>query len=464
MSENENTTQEELDGMLASAMEKYFKAEAEKKQQADEAQKAMDDKFNAVIEEQKKVWEAEKEKEYNAKLAALSEKHGLNINEPGNEDKNDKSFNATEIKDDGYVSIKQSKEFVSHFCSRTLADKGMDIKANSMVAKPYEQMMSGYEKYGIDSFLADDTSDSSCDDDSSAWQCEDCFVDGIMYAVLCKSDILGRVGHRKFVHDMGCGGQVQVKTMTIPSPSSDWNYAASLSPCGCLTCVSNAFSTYTVQIKRYGDYRVICNADEILAGEMQAPVMQTMATRLAERIDHEIMTNLIAATHTYTADLGVSCSSASRATNCCEWTIDLWDAIMELEADMRAGGYFANSDPTLLIHPDVAVYLKYRNGLSIPPWMIGSIQMDGTTLTKIGNIKVIETCHMDACSNLTQGAAGNMALLIDPDRAFAEVWAQKPKFKVDDDPIECDSKKLVVWAYAGFDVLDPAAIGVISNP
>ena len=379
--------------------------------------------------------------------------------------KDTESFNAVEIKDDGYVSIQRSKEFVSHICSRTLANKGMDVKPNSIVAKPYEQMMAGYEKYGIESFLATDAN-TDCDDGLTepAWERADCFVDSIMYQVICKSDILGRVGHRKFVHDMGCGGQVQIKTINIPQPAHDWGDSATLNPCECITCVSNLFSTYTVPIKKYGDYRVICNAAEILSGDLQGPVMQTMAARLAERIDNEIMTNLKAAVHVYSASLGVSCAAATRTTNCCEWTIDLWDAIMELEADMRAGGYFANSDPTLLIHPDVAVYLKYRNGLSIPPWMIGSIQMDGTTLTKIGNIKVIETCHMDACSNLTQGAAGNMALLIDPDRAFAEVWAQKPKFKVDDDPIECDSKKLVVWAYAGFNVLDPGAIGVISNP
>ena len=62
MSEDENLSQEELDSMIASSMAKYFKAEADKKQKADEAQKAMDDKFTATIDEAKKTWEAEKEK------------------------------------------------------------------------------------------------------------------------------------------------------------------------------------------------------------------------------------------------------------------------------------------------------------------------------------------------------------------------------------------------------------------
>ena len=465
MSEDENLSQEELDSMIASSMAKYFKAEADKKQKADEAQKAMDDKFTATIDEAKKIWEAEKEKEYNEQLTALSKQHNFSLDDTGDKEKPPEIFNAAqEFKDDGFVSIKESKEWASHYCSKTMKDKGMDVKTNSFVSRPYEEMMTAYQKYGIESFIAVD-SDADCDDDVHAWECEDCFVDSIMYAVICKSDILGKVGHRVFAHDKGCGGQIQVKTINIPSPSTDWGYPATLSPCECLTCVTNAFSTYTIQIKKYGDYRVICNADEILAGDLQGPVMQTMAIRLAERIDHEIVTNLLAAANVYGVNLGVSCGSATRTTNCCEWTIDLWDAIMELEGDMRAGGYFGNSDPVLLINPDVAVYLKYRNGLSIPPWMIGSIQMDGTTITKIGNIKVIETCHMNACS--TDGGAtdgGAMALLIDPDRAFAEVWAQKPKFRTDYDPIECDSTKLVVFAYGAFDVLDPGAIGVISNP
>lgn len=465
MNEEENTTQEELDSMIAISMAKYEKKKSDEAQKAQEVQDAMDAKFNTAMEEQEKTWQAERDAKENERLEALSKKYGFklddsNTDDTGNDsDTQDEPFNSIPVDEKTMKANKMSKEFSQFYCSKLLKDDGYEMPANSFNAVPYENIIEKYTKFGRDAFIASN-SDSDCDDDPSAWENDDCFVDNVWFAVICKSDLLGKVGHRVYAHNMGCGGQVQVKHINIPSPATDWGYPATLSPCECLTCVTNAFATYTVQIKKYGDYRVVCNADEILAGDLQTPIMQTMAIRLAERIDNEIMTNLIAATHVYTADLGASCGDTARTTDCCEWTIDLWDAIMELEADMRAAGYFANSDPTLLIHPDVAVYLKYRNGLSIPPWMIGSIQMDGTTIMKIGNIKVIETCHMNACATDTD----DMALLIDPDRAFAEVWAQKPKFTTDHDPIECDSTKLVVFAYGGFDVLDDGAIGAIQNP
>jgi hypothetical protein len=459
---DKDITRDELTQLIADGVAVYMDKVKQEEQQKKEAEETFNIKLKTAVKEKEEEWLAAAEEQYNKKLEELAAKHGFSLNDTkaeGNQDNNNDSFNAgSELKDDKFPFMKESNSFVNFACAKFLKDKG--YKFNSKFTYiPYEEIGAQYAKLGKDAFVAANC-DDNCDDDPSAWEVEDCFVGGIWYAIVCRSDILGRVGHRKFDHTKGCGGQVQVKQINVPSPSHDWGDAASLNPCETITCVSNSFTTYTVQIKKYGDLRRICNADEILVGEYQSEVMETMAIRLSERIDNEIMTNLIGATHTYTVDLPVCCDEATVGTSCCEWTIDLYDAIMELEADMRNAGYFTKSNPVLLINPDVAVYLKYRNNMDIPPYMVGNIEVDGTKLVRIGNIEVIETCHANACSGTTNE---DMALLIDPDRAFAEVWAQKPKY-AKDYVLNCDADDIVVWAYGGFDVLDDAAVGAIRNP
>ena len=54
--------------------------------------------------------------------------------------------------------------------------------------------------------------------------------------------------------------------------------------------------------------------------------------------------------------------------------------------------------------------------------------------------------------------------MVDPKRAIGEAYGYKPKLLTDEDPIECDSTKLVMRSYVGIDVLDTGAIGHIVNP
>jgi len=86
--------------------------------------------------------------------------------------------------------------------------------------------------------------------------------------------------------------------------------------------------------------------------------------------------------------------------------------------------------------------------------------MDGLTLAQIGNIKVIESCHANTCTDLS---GQEMAILIDPTRAIGEAWGKRPTFKVDDDPIECGSQKIVLRMWADFATLDTGAIGHVVN-
>lgn len=337
-----------------------------------------------------------------------------------------------------------------------------------------ENFMKAYVEYGREAlynfdnmkfdnaiFKATDP-DASCPLDTSDWEVVDCFVNEIWFSVLCKSDFLGKIGHRKYDYNAGCGMKLQIRLLTIASPSQDWTDTSSSTPCDCLTCVSDTLSTYSVTIEKYGDYRVLCDEHFMRAGEeLRSAIISAMKKRLAERIDNRIYTNLEAATPGYTQDLAAACGG-SRLTDglCCTYAVDLYDKIISLEADMREAGYFADADPVLIVSPTVARYLKFKDGLNIPPYMAGQIKVNGMQIVQIGNIKVIESCHANSC---VTDADEVQAILIDPSRAFCEVWAKQPLFEFKREP-KCGSEDVVVWAYGAFDVLDTNAIGHIVNP
>jgi len=359
-------------------------------------------------------------------------------------------------------STQKPKEF-SFYASRVYgAAKQADIDIEQNYVPHYnESTLKAYVQNGIESFSATDA-DDGCEDDTSAWQNEDYFVDDIWFELICQSDFLGKVGHRKYTHPMGAGGQVQIKMISIESPAHDWGDSASLDPCECMSCVSNSFTTYTVSIKKYGDMKEICNADKILAGsEIEGAILQSMKIRLSERIDNEIWTNLAAASGSYSVTLDAECSNASRGTDgdCCTYSVNLFDDVIDLHDEMWNAGYFRTKGAVLIANKTLTSLLKYKDGLS--PQIKNALQYKGTSLVAIGDIKVIESCHAPTCASSSTG--DTVAVLIDPDRAFAEVWAQKPKYEKDRN-IDCDSVTATVWAYGAFDTLDTDAVGAINNP
>jgi len=324
----------------------------------------------------------------------------------------------------------------------------------------YESLVNDYVSTGMNAFIATD-SDSGCEDNVDAWEVKDCFASVIWQDVLCRSDFLSKgITVKGLDFKAGCGGLVQIRVINHADPSQDFT---SLDPCACMSCVSNAFTTYTLTMKMYGDYKVLCDLDLFTAGDVvKSAVLKSMSEVAQERIDNEIYTNLEANSPTYSEALGAACGGSRGSDgDCCTYTMDLYDKIIDLEADMRAAGYFKGVDPILILSPTVAAYLKYKDGLNIPAYIASSIQMDGLKLAAIGNIKVIESCHANAC---VTDSSEVQAILIDPSRAIGEAWGKRPEFKTDDDPIECQSQKIVLRMWAAFDVLDTAAIGHIVNP
>lgn len=332
-------------------------------------------------------------------------------------------------------------------------------KQGLQVFKSYESLIDNYLVNDSEAFIATD-SDSGCEDDVSAWECVDCFADMIWQSVLCHSDFLAKgITVKGLAFEKGCAGIAQIRVINTAAPSKDFE---AMSPCKCMSCVSNTFTSYTLTMKQYGDYKVLCDLDLFTAGDvLKTAILKSMSDVAQERIDNEIITNLNAATPTYTASLGASCGgSRGSDADCCTYTVDLYDKIVDLEAAMRAAGYFRGVDPILIISPTVAAYLKYKDGLNMPSYIASSVRMDGLKLAQIGNIRVIESCHANSCAT----SATVQAILLDPSRAIGEAWGKRPEFKIDDDPIECESQKIVFRMWAAFSVLDNAAIGHILNP
>ena len=325
----------------------------------------------------------------------------------------------------------------------------------------YEAKAGDYSAMGTIAFT---DSDDGCIDDVAGWESSDVFADVMWEAVLCKSDFLSKnITVKGLDFTKGGGGLIQLRYINHATPSKDFE---AMDPCSCMTCVSNAFATYTLTMEQYGDYKVLCDLDIFTAGDaIKTMTMQSMMTRAKERIDYKIYNELYSATPTYTATLDTDCVGAKtwgRTTDgtCCDFGTNLFEKIIDLEAAMRNAGYFDLRDPVLIINPTVAVHLKYRSGLSTPMYWYNNIEMEGTKIAKIGSIEVIESCHASDCDSFAGAVQG---ILIDPSRAIGEGWGKRPTFKTDDDPIECESQKVVLTMWADFGVLDTGAIGHILN-
>ena len=301
-------------------------------------------------------------------------------------------------------------------------------------------------------------SDTGCDDDVSAWSPDDVWCNSIWYAVQCKSVLAGKVTVRAC--DIGKGDGLTVKIRTIGADT----FPAALGACECGSCVSNSFSSYSLTLARYDLYKVICNLDEWDVGEVLPVAMaETMVRSFSLGIDGLIYAALVGATPTYTEVLASDavCDPA-RPTDgaCCAYATDLYKSIIQLEADMRSAGY-GQDGFVLILHPTIALYLKYKEGMNPPPWA-QNISMEGNELSAIGKIKVIELCGANDCTNV--GTGDIVGVMFDPTRAVGEAYGKKPHLKKDEDPIECDSWKFVYRMYIAIKALDEASIGHILQP
>ena len=428
MSEEEGKTLEELEAEYAAELEK--KTQAMKDDRA--AKEQADSDAKAAIDADK--LEADKIEADNELVKNIAATYGLEAVSPAD----------TPADPDAGETSKKPTNKLADFHAKYLKSKDIDRV-----------------EYGSAEFLAGDLgfayadSDAGCEDDVSAWKKEDVFADLIWHAAECGKQLAGVITMRGVDINAGDGLTVQIKAINASYMGSE------LGPCECAACSSNVFTTYSLTLKRYDIYKVLCNLDIFSVGDSyKAAVIETMGRGFIAGIDALIWTAISGATPGFSEQLAVAadCDPAAPSSGCCDYGTQLYKEIVELEAKMREAGY--GPELFLILNPRVATYLKYKEGGNYPPW-VAEVQMEGNTLVKIGNIKVIEYCGATSCSAASEAV---MAVMVDQKRAVGEAYGKRPVFKTDEDPVECDSQKLVMRAYVAVAALDLNAIGHIINP
>ena len=124
---------------------------------------------------------------------------------------------------------------------------------------------------------------------------------------------------------------------------------------------------------------------------------------------------------------------------------------------MREANY---SPDYVIMSPTIATYFKYKGNHDVMRWMDGNINVTNGILTKIGNLKVIEYCGANTCTDLS---GQELIIVIDSSRAVGAAFGKKPFLKSDEN-IDCNSTTYAMWSYAAFAELDTGAIGHVVNP
>ena len=307
---------------------------------------------------------------------------------------------------------------------------------------------------GVGSFNFTAGSDNGCDESSQLdnnWSVQRHFCNIIWHAKECYAG-LGRVCATTCDVNAGHNARLDIKVISARADPT------SVSACTCLSCASNTFDRYSITLNQLGDYAVLCSWDEFQVGSSyRRAVIESMAKHWGTYFDAQIFAAISGAASGYTETLNntLDCNGVISGS-CCTNGSDIYGRLLDLDARMRAAGY--NPD-YLIVSPTIANYFKYMQhpttSLAMP-----SIEMDGTVLTKIGHINVIEYCGATACSTAT---ATEFAWLIDSSRAVGQAFGKQPSLEFERDA-ECNSWKLVMWAYWGVSALDVNAIGSIVTP
>lgn len=390
---------------------------------------------------QKEAEEAEKAKEeaFNSKMETiLSEKYGISP-QTGTADMEHDAKPNKKVVADGKL-----QEF-------------LDFREDFIKRKEIDYKQYGYGMQDPNGNYAFTDSDSGCEDNINSWSPADVYCDLIWQEAWCGKQLSGAITVQACDIKAGDGLAVQIRTIDSSDMSS------SLGACECSSCSSNVFSTYSLTLARYDVYKVTCGLDVFDVGDvLKSSIVTSMARAFITGIDGLIWTAISGASPTCSQTLaGAADCDASRQSdgNCCTYAPELYKAIVDAEANRRAAGYGANGF-YLIIHPTVAAFLKYKEGANAPSW-VNNISMEGNKLSRIGEIKVIEYCGANSC---TDKSSEVMAILVDPERAVGEAYGKRPTLKTDEDPIECDSTKLVMRTYVAVSALDTGALCHIKNP
>ena len=310
----------------------------------------------------------------------------------------------------------------------------------------------------------------------TSWIPEDVYANLILDGVVCYGDLSGVVTAMAYNMAANTGDTIQVRYINKRSHSctssrsclGGYDTGVGITTGDCLSMTSSTFGTYPVEVSRWGDGDLLCDfamwAQSDSAVQM---IINEMSKRMAYCRDAEIYAQIADYLHgteinTYRQS-DVSCSAGSINGSCCTYTYNLYNSIVTVAQEMRAGCY--NPD-TVILNPDVAAYFYFKDSAGYPLGVMPGLQFDANgKLITLNGLRVIETGVAHHCNNTDNVGTQQypMAVIIDSSRAVAEVWGKHPTFETQRVP-ECDDTKLVVWQYWGAHSLDLDAIGWVVNP
>ena len=311
----------------------------------------------------------------------------------------------------------------------------------------------GFVEYGKQEEFNYASSDAGCEVDAADWKKADVFTNLVWHDMYCTAG-LRSICIKGIDVKAGDGLDVQIRTV------GKFSAPAQVSGCTCLSCETPALSVYNLTIASYGLLTEICELDVFSIGEvLRTSIIEALALRWQEYFDAciyaQLATGLVPGnTVTLNDDI---CSTIDFGSTCCtDFGAMIFNAIIELEADMREGTTPYSPD-YVIVSPSVAAVLKAKDGISMPYIMQSQVRVEGGVLTKVGALKVIEYCGANACAS-----GATLAIMIDSRRAVGFAYGKPPRMEQDRN-IDCDSTTIAMWCYFGTKELDLDAIGHIVN-
>jgi len=297
-------------------------------------------------------------------------------------------------------------------------------------------------------------SDSGCDTDISDWKRSEYFVSMVWSGMYHQSRLLPIAVKGLDIHQ-GEGNVVKIRV------AGKFGAPTSAAACECVSCSSNALSSYSITIGQYGLGAVLCNWEEFQVGKAyRESVLNGMVNSYKDFFDDTIYSELTGASagHTETLSGALGCDPALEGSCCSDSSLSaLYNATIALVADMREDDY---SPDTMIVSPTVASILKRFSAVDSPfGGSLVSINGDGE-LVRFNGLKVIEFSGASTC---TDASGAKMAVVIDSSRAVGVSFGKQPFLKTEESA-SCNSTEAYLWCYVGFSELDVNAIGFIVNP
>jgi len=289
----------------------------------------------------------------------------------------------------------------------------------------------------------------------AAWTPADTYADLILEASVCYGQLSGVVTAIDYDLKAGQGDTIQIRYAPARTAQGP------IDACGCLSATSSTLGTYSVTVKAYGDYDLMCGFSLFKAkGPVKEAILKEMAKGLAKKRDEEIWSELTSVTPGYTATLSHAWNASVVTDGCCFDAVDIYNKVVYLYKQMQAG---AMNPDYVILNPEVAAHFYYKDNGSIPAVknIMPLLKFDnGGQLVGIGPLSVIESC---VASSGTDKSGATLAVVIDSSRAVGEAWGKRPKFN-EFYEVDCDRYKETVWMYWGASEMDTNAIGHILNP